>query len=267
MTNEQPDREPREGTVVKKAEVFTAAATPQRRRADGRFYVGMTIVLFAIVIAGFGPGMFNPSTRLAPLSLMVGLHGLVFTAWLVLFMVQTALITSRKTRVHRRLGSAGALLAVLMVVTGYFTAISMARRGFDLSGDLNAASNPTMQLVFMLGDLIAFAVLVGLGVAYRQRPAIHKRMMYLATVGGLMSAPLAHVIGHFSALRDKPAIILVPLVLLWVSHAVYDRLSFGRFHPVSVWGAVAIFIWSNLRAAVIGPSAAWQQFGAWLAGS
>lgn len=252
---------------MKNAEAFTAAATQQRRRADSRFYVGMTIVLFAIVIAGFGPGIVNTSTRLAPLTLMVGLHGLVFTAWLVLFMVQTALITSRKVGVHRRLGYAGALLAVLMIVTGYSTAISMARRGFDLSGDLNAAADPMMQLVFMLGDLVAFAVLVGLGVAYRQRPDIHKRMMFLAMVGGLMSAPLAHVIGHVPALRDKPAIILVPLVLLWVSHAVYDRLSFGRFHPVSVWGAVAIFIWSNLRAAIIGPSAAWHQFGAWLAGS
>lgn len=252
---------------MKNADVFSAAATPQRRRADGKFYVGMTIVLFAIVIAGFGPGMLNTSTRLAPLTLMVGLHGLVFTAWLVLFVVQTALITSRKVGVHRRLGYAGALLAVLMVVTGYFTAISMARRGFDLSGDLNAADDPMMPLVFMLGDLVTFAVLVGLGVAYRQRPAVHKRMLFLATVGGLMSAPLAHVIGHVPALRDKPAIILVPLVLLWASHAVYDRLSFGRIHPVSLWGAVVLFVGSNLRATVIGPSAAWHQFGAWLVGS
>ena len=82
-----------------------------------------------------------------------------------------------------------------------------------------------------------------------------------------MRAPLAHVLGHVPALRDKGPIILVPLVMLYVSHAVYDRLSLGRIHPVSLWGAVALFVWANLRAALIGPSAAWHQFGAWLVGS
>jgi hypothetical protein len=252
------------GTRSTRGGVFAAVATPQRRLADRRFYVGMTLVLFAIVIAGFAPGIVKPDTRLAPLTWMVGLHGLIFTAWLVLFVVQTVLITSRKAGLHRRLGMAGGFLAVLMVVTGYTTAVAMARRGFDLSGDLNAAADPMMPLVFQLGDLVTFGVLVGLGVAYRRRAAIHKRMMFLATVGGLMSAPLAHAIGHIPLLRDKGAVILLPLVLLWLSHAVYDRISFGRIHPVSLWGAVAIFAWSNLRAALIGPSAGWHQFAAWL---
>ena len=243
------------------------ATTVFRRPAtDGRFYVVMTMILFAIVVAGFGPGIVNPNTRLAPITLMVALHGMVFTAWLVLFLVQTALVTSRQVGLHRKLGYAGALLAVLMVVTGYSTAIAMARRGFDLSGDLNAAADPMMPLVFMLGDLVSFALLVGLGVAYRRRPAIHKRLMFLAMVGGLMSAPLAHVIGHLPALRDMPAIILVPLVVLWGSHAVYDRISMGRIHPVSLWGAVALLVWSNLRAGLIGPSVAWHEFGRWLIG-
>ncbi len=158
------------------------------------------------------------------------------------------------------------VLALLMIVSGYLTAIAMARRGFDLSGDLNAAADPMMPLVFQLGDLITFGVLVGMGISYRRRAAVHKRLMYLATVGGLMSAPLAHVIGHIPALRDKGVVILIPLSLLWMSHAVYDRLAMGRIHPVSLWGATIIFIWSNLRAVIIGPSATWHQFAAWLVG-
>lgn len=266
MNNEQPGRDSREGTFVKNAIDFNTTATPERRRADCRFYVGMTCAMVVVVIAGFGPGLVNTGRRLGPVSPMVILHGLVFTAWLVLFAVQSALIKTRKTGLHRRLGSVGALLAVLMVVSGYSTAISMVRRGYDLSGDLNAAADPMIQLVFMLGDLLAFGLLVGLGVVFRRRADVHKRLMFLATVGGLMSAPLAHVIGHMPALRDKPAIILLPLGVFWASHAVYDRLSFGRIHPVSLWGAVAVFVWSNVRAAIIGPSAAWHQFGAWLAG-
>jgi hypothetical protein len=28
--------------------------------------------------------------------------------------------------------------------------------------------------------------------------------------------------------------------------------------------AIALFVWANLRAAIIGPSEAWHQFAAWL---
>lgn len=234
-----------------------------KRRADGGFYLGMTVLMVLIVIAGFGPGIVDPSRRLAPLTPWVALHGVVFTAWLVLFAVQTRLVTTRRVGLHRRLGFAGAMLALLMVVSGYSTAVAMARRGFDLSGDQHV-TDPMIPLVFQLGDLIAFAILVGLGVAHRRKPAVHKRLMYLATVGGLMSAPLAHAIGHLPQLRDKPAVILLPLGLLWASHAIHDRISSGRIHPLSLWGGVILFLWSNLRAAFIGPSSAWHEFGEWL---
>jgi hypothetical protein len=225
----------------------------------------MSIVLFAIVIAGFGPALVHPIGRPAPLTLVVALHGVIFAAWLVLFVVQTSLISFRKVRMHRRLGYAGVALAMLMTVTGSATAIAMAHRGFDLSGDLIAGGDAVTQLAFQLGQLGSFAILFGLGIACRRRAAVHKRMIFLATVGGLMPAPLAHVFGHMPMLRDKGPIVLVPLVMLWASHAVYDRVSRGRIHPVSLWGGVALLLWSNIIAVLIAPSPAWRHFGAWLA--
>jgi hypothetical protein len=49
---------------------------------------------------------------------LVHAYATFFTAWMVLFIVQTALITQHKVAVHRRVGLAGPLLAVLMVATG-----------------------------------------------------------------------------------------------------------------------------------------------------
>jgi hypothetical protein len=198
------------------------------------------------------------------MTLMVALHGAVFGAWLLLFAVQTTLVSSRNVATHRKLGAVGGVLAILMVGIGFKTAVELARRGFDLSGDLNSAANPFGLLAFQLGDLVTFTILIGLGIAYRRRADLHKRFMLLATVGPLMAAPLAHLMGHTPALRDKGPLILVPLVLLWSSHAVYDRLSRGRIHPVSLWGPVALFVWANLEATVIGPSAVWHRFAAWL---
>lgn len=251
------------------AEVLATPKPEERgtQRGRSRFYTGMALVAFVIVIVGFGPAIVNTAGRKAPVTLLVVLHGVVFAAWLVLFLAQTLLVGKGRLAAHRRLGYAGAGLAVLMVVFGYTTAITMARRGFDLSGDLNAAADPLGLLVFQLGDLLSFGVLVGAAVWYRRRSEIHKRLMLLATVGSLMGAPLAHLISHIPPLRDTRApVILIPFVLLYFSSAVHDRLSRGRIHPVSLWVAVALFVWANLRAAVINPSPTWRQFAAWLIG-
>lgn len=153
-----------------------------------------------------------------------------------------------------------------MVVTAYPTTIAMARRGFDLSGDIsNGPGGVRGQLVFQFGDLVSFTLLVAAALWYRRRPELHKRLMVLATVGGLMPASLAHLIGHSPALRQAPApIILIPLTILYFAPAVHDRWSQGRVHPVSLWVAVALLAWANIRAAIIGPSAAWRDFTDWL---
>ena len=87
----------------------------------------------------------------------------MFFGWLLVFLAQTLLVGRGRLGAHRALGYFAAALAVLMVTFGYTTAIAMARRGFDLSGDLNAAADPLGQMVFQLGDLLSFAVLVGAG--------------------------------------------------------------------------------------------------------
>lgn len=89
--------------------------------------------------------------------------------------------------------------------------------------------------------------------------------MLLATVGALLTVALAHIIGHSPVLRAIQApIIVIPLFMLLFASTLYDRLTHGRIHPVSLWVALALFLWSNLRAVVIGPSDTWQNFARWL---
>src|SRR6185437_16699340 len=132
------------------------------------FYIVMAIIAIAIAIAGFGPGAVSTAGRRAPITWAVASHVAIFSAWLLLFLTQTILISKRKIAVHRRLGYMAALLAVLMIVTGYITAINMARRGYDLSGDLTNDNNEPMgQLLFQLGDILSFGILVALAIWYR----------------------------------------------------------------------------------------------------
>ena len=242
---------------------------PVTRRApaiERRFDIAIGLLAILIASAGFLPGIVNGSGRTAPLTTLVVAHGAVYLMWLGLFVAQATLVATRRTQLHRRLGPLGALLAAAMIVLGYASAIAMGRRGFDLSGDLGVAADPLTFLVLPLGDLAAFTVLVGAALWFRRRPEIHKRLMLLATIGTLMPAPLAHFIGHTPQLRAHPASIVIPIALLLSLSAIHDRVAKGRVHPVSLWVALALFAWSNLRAAVIGPSAAWHQFAGWLIG-
>jgi hypothetical protein len=249
--------------------VETAGAVPVTRRApaiERRFYIGTGLLAILIASAGFLPGIVNASGRTAPLTTLLVVHGAVYLMWLALFVVQATLVATRHTPLHRRLGPLGGVLAVAMIVLGYASVIAMGRRGFDLSGDLGIAADPLAFMVLPLGDLAAFTILVGAAFWYRRRPEIHKRLMLLATIGTLMPAPLAHFIGHTPQLRAHPASILVPIAVLLSLSAIHDRVAKGRVHPISLWVALALFVWSNLRAAVIGPSAAWHQFAGWLIG-
>jgi hypothetical protein len=69
------------------------------------------------------------------LSALVKAHRLVFGAWLVLFIAHTALVATRRSALHRRLGIVGAVLGVAMIWLGYAVAMVAARRGHDLSLD------------------------------------------------------------------------------------------------------------------------------------
>lgn len=237
-------------------------------RADRRqlplerwFYVATAIVALVIVIAGFAPSIINQATRQAPLTPLVSVHGAVFIAWLLVYLVQTTLAATYRVAIHRRVGALASILAVAMVVIGYQTTVAMARRGFELSGDVSVDGDPLRAAVGNFGSLLDFAILVSAAFFYRHRPAVHKRLMAFAVLGALMPAPVTHLVGHLHANR---AFIAPILLVLFFSSAVVDRLTRGRVHPVSLWTAAALFLITNVRIFVIGPSSAWHSFAGWL---
>ena len=86
------------------------------------FYKLIAIALALFMIAGFSRTYYlRFLSDLPPMTWLVHLHGLVFTAWVVLFVVQTRLIASHRVALHMKLGVAGAVLALLVVAVGIAT--------------------------------------------------------------------------------------------------------------------------------------------------
>jgi hypothetical protein len=241
--------------------------TLTRSTRDRWFFSGMAGAAAVTVFCGFAPTYYLKASYGAPsLSPLIHLHGVMFTAWIVLSVVQTALIAARRTAVHRRLGIAGAVLAPAMIVVGGAVAIAAASR--PPAPDLPPGfPSPLTFLVIPLGDLVAFAVLVSAGLYNRRSRDIHKRLMLLATIA-LLNAGLGRLVfpGGMLAFLSLPAnpVTLIGVTALFVAACwSYDRATLGRIHPAFFWGGTFIIAADILRLA-IGTTAAWLTFAAWL---
>ena len=258
-----------------------AAARPEvnRQQKKSRFYVGAAVFVILLNVAGFAPSLIDQSRRVAPPTRLMTAHAALAGAWLLLFLIQTTLVATRRTAIHRRLGVAGPFIAFAMIAVGSLTVIDLSRRGYDLSGDLARAafapgSPPLAREEFaalMLPPLLGFAnfgILTGLGLAFRHRPAVHKRLMLLA-LGLLVLTPLLHLSGHligrwpglYGALNLA---IFIAANALPFSVAVHDKVSDGRVHPISLWVPVLLIVETFGLIAVVMPSDGWRRLALWL---
>ena len=240
----------------------TLAAPPVGRLAERRFYSGLAVAMLATIVLGFARSFFFRSwfpEHVAPSERLFYVHGLVFTAWCVLMVVQPLLVAAGRTDVHRRLGWAGAAVAVAMVVLGVYGSLVAARRP---GGFFDVPVPPLEFLAVPLADMALFAAFVGLAIAWRRDVQSHKRLLVLASVN-LLNAGVARWPFAFIAAGPVPSLVITDLFILAL--AAWDLASRGRLHPVTLWGGLAIVASQPLRAVLSGTEA-WLSFARWAVG-
>src|SRR5687767_4521833 len=93
------------------------------RDATRWFYVWMAGACAAIAFGGFAPTYWlqlAPGTFVG--SPLLHLHGLLFSAWPLFFLLQTLLVARGRLTSHRSWGLAGISLATAMVLVGFAAA-------------------------------------------------------------------------------------------------------------------------------------------------
>jgi hypothetical protein len=243
--------------------VAVPSAAPRTRHSragayDRVFYGGMAAALALTVFIGFAPTYYlniagDASLQTitgAPVTTVVHVHAVLFTAWVLLFIVQTALVSTRRVAVHRRLGVAGVALAAAMIVVGTTAAIAMARRGGAPPG-----VPPLTFLAIPLGDMVMFAGLITAAVVLRRKKEAHKRLMLLA-YASLMAAPAARLPGMLAL---GPLAFYGIALLFPVAGAIYDFASRGHVHRAYVWGGSLLLMSVPLRL-LISSTSSWNAF-------
>ena len=229
-------------------------------RYDRVFYSSIAVAMAVTVFAGFGPtyyfGAFD-SAPLAtvsggPITLLLHAHGLLFTAWVLLFVAQTTLVAQHRVAVHRRLGIVGGILAGLMIIAGTLTALKTAARGAAPT-----SPDPLSFLIIPLTDMVLFSGFVIAALRQRKNREAHKRLMLLAYVSIIVAA-VARLPGMLAL--GPPAFFGLGLSFM-LAGVVYDLVTRRRVHPVYIWGGSALILSVPLRLA-ISNTAAWKAFAA-----
>jgi hypothetical protein len=226
---------------------------PDGRTGEHLFFGGMSVLIALVVFIGFArtyylAGMFGAKPLAAPI---VHVHGAVFTCWVVLLVAQTSLVGTGHTRIHRRLGLLGLVVAPLMVVLGVLVAVEMLNRTSTIPG----FGSPLIFAV-ALSEITGFAVPVFFGFRLRRRSAVHKRLILIGTIAtttaGFGRWPIAFLL-------HKPLPAMLAAFTLLGGLIAYDLLATRRLHRATLLGSAWV-VCIELTGFAVGHTAAWQAF-------
>lgn len=199
---------------------------------------------------GFAPTYYLKAVYgMPPLPPLVHLHGIVFTLWIVLLIIQTSMVALKRTDLHRRLGIVGAVLAVVMTVVGPATAIAAVQRG----------RMDARFLIVPMSTVVVFPVLVGAALLMRRRAEAHKRLMVIATTELLTAA-----MGRWPGVRDWGAFGSYAVTdLFLIALLIYDLVTRRRLHPATIWGGLFL-VASQFSRETVRNTATWLAMAGWL---
>ena len=220
-------------------------ATAQKPAEVGRgFYLGLSLLMVAVVVGGFPRPFLGTLRRPAFLSFCTS-TALSLPAGYCSSLLSPRWSSLATCGADRQLGYFGAALAVAMValaIAATFLAvrIHMMPPGFP----------PAVFLAMNVLDAVCFGALVAAGVTMRGRPEWHKRLMICATCA-ILSPGLGRVL-------PMPAFgPAAPLVMFAVNDAILligpvaDLVVRRRLHPAYLYGVGAVL----LMELAIGPVA------------
>lgn len=193
------------------------------RLAEKYFYLCMSLLIAAVVVYGFSQTVEHKLIHANPRRpALLWVHVVLFSSWVIFYILQSTLVRIRKMKIHRTFGWAGAALGTCMVVVGFWVAVVMAR--FD-TNQLHRVNRDAF-LIVPLTDILAFAISLGLAILWRKNPERHRRMMLIGscvlTGAAFGRMPLLHSpLGFYGGIDT--------LILLG---ALRDLFVSRRVHPV-----------------------------------
>ncbi len=232
------------------ASIPASVAPEVRSRFQPSFYFWMILAMCLFVFGGFGMQSFVPALQgnFPPAPPVVHLHALVFVSWMLLLLLQSALVGAGQVKLHRALGTWGIAQGTATILVGLMMQLVASGRGF-------AAGRPPGTDGIYLGLLAfaGFAVMFTLAIRNRQRPDIHRRMILFAMLPVIppgVNRFWANALG-----LDDPIPTFWLYLTLWTMAAailLHQWRANRRIDRYSLFGAGWIVLQGVVHEAVVG---------------
>lgn len=222
--------------------------------ADRIFFGSVAVALGLTTFIGFAPSYYLHGYFDRPaVPPILHVHGLVFTAWVLTYVGQTALIGAGQPKLHRWIGGFAAVLALVVFLLGVTVAIERGRHGTPPPG-----RDPAAFLIFPFVSIGMFAWLCGLALLRRNKPQHHKRLIMLATLS-LCVTPMARLsrMLHWPVISPVGGMLIADLFL--VALVGFDLKTRGKLHPATMLGG-GVFLLSEPLRVIVSQSHGWQSF-------
>ncbi len=202
-----------------------------KSRAEHNFFTASGIWYLLTVFWGFAPSFYlsNYFENPEPLPKHLIIHGVVFTIWTLLYVVQVFLIRYKNFRVHQVLGIFGLCILILMIPTGIFPSIYKVYAG---TTTIDAAGHNVFRLT---SGYILFA----LAFINRKKAFLHKRLM-LGGMVMMMSAAIFRISFDFN-MQDSQifnkGLQVLPAIMLFT----FDLVRYKKVVLVDLISVVVVF--------------------------
>jgi len=249
------------------SEIQSRAAETVRATRRDRFFLGMAIALLIIVLLGFARTFFFRAFFAVPsIPAFDYVHALVQTSWFALLVAQASLVAAHRVDVHRRLGIAGAIVAILVAALSLAAVLSypahLAAGRVTTEGPAPNLAGFSRVVWTDLASIALFAAFVGIALVLRRRPEAHRRLMLLGSMAIIspaairMASLMTRILpGATHSVFDTSPALYLPLIfglpLLLVLHDIWTR---RRLHPATLVGVLAFFV-AQLGASAVSFSA------------
>ena len=213
-----------------------------------RYFLYVSIVMLALVLIGFTPtfylrlffGAVDGPTNSTSLPWHLVFHGLSMTAWYVIFVAQTWLVSSQRIVDHRKLGIVGLVVSAFVVVSGTLVLMLARIRRIPDGLDTLPPLLPTQGVpLFQSYSFFFFALFIVLAVIYRRRAYLHKRLMLIASLL-VISAAFSDERGFRLINEIMPDIVYLDSVVVFLVLAslfFHDWTSRRKIFAVTMFGS------------------------------
>ena len=213
---------------------ISTSPTTHRGSWSHRFYLLLTLALIGTVLVGFWPSYYGSLLGGGGTSRawIMHLHGAIYSGWMLLLLLQVGLAATGRIAAHRRVGTFGIWYGAAVLVIGLivsFAAPVMHIRAGEWTVDRAAGF-----MILPLVDMILFGGFFGGAIVYRNRPEVHKRLIFAATVAVVFAA--------VARMNLPPLWFYLVWMAPMLAGVAFDWTTRRRVHPVYLISIAAMTI-------------------------